>query len=71
MLNNGKSVSQYTSYSLIFSPLRSVINRKVVSGIGYGKTKKQIKGMAESAALDKGVLRKERISDGWFCTSLA
>jgi len=29
---------------------------EVVSDVGYGKTKKQIKGMAESAALDKGVL---------------
>ena len=29
---------------------------KVVSDVGYGKTKKQIKGMVESAARDKGVL---------------
>ena len=39
---------------------------EVVSDVGYGKTKKQIKHMVESAARDKGVLRKERISDGWL-----
>jgi len=39
---------------------------EVVSDVRYDKTKKQIKGMAESAARDKGVLRKGRISDGWF-----
>ena len=39
---------------------------EVVSDVGYGKTKKQIKNMVESAARDKGVLRKGRISDGWF-----
>ena len=39
---------------------------EVVSDVGYGKTKKQIKNMVESAACDKGVLRKDRISDGWF-----
>ena len=38
---------------------------EVMSDDGYGKTKKQIKGMVESAARDKGVLRKESISDGW------
>ena len=28
MLISGKSISQYTSYSLIFNPLHSTINRK-------------------------------------------
>jgi len=39
---------------------------EVVLDVGYGKTKKLIKNMVESAARDKGVLRKGRISDGWF-----
>ena len=37
-----------------------------MSDVGYGKTKKQIKSMVESAARDKGVLRKRKITDGWF-----
>ena len=39
---------------------------EVVSGIGYGKTKKQVKSIVENAARDKEVLRKSKISDGWF-----
>lgn len=39
---------------------------EVVGQIGYGKTRKQIKNIAESVARDKGVLRSNRISDGWF-----
>ena len=39
---------------------------EVVSDVGYGKTKKQIKSMVESAARDKGVLGKRKITDGWF-----
>lgn len=39
---------------------------EVIGKIGYGKTRKQIKGIAESVARDKGVLKKSRISDGWF-----
>ena len=39
---------------------------EVVSDVGYGKTKKQIKSMVESAACDKGVLRKEKsLMDGF------
>ena len=30
------------------------------------ETKKQIKNMVKSIARDKGVLRKDGISDGWF-----
>jgi len=37
-----------------------------VSGVGYGKTKKQVINLAESTAHDKGVLRKQKITDGWF-----
>ena len=34
---------------------------------GYGKTRQQIKGIAENCAHEKGVLSKERkITDGWF-----
>ena len=37
-----------------------------VSEIGYGKTRKQIKGMVEKVASEKGLLKKKQISDGWF-----
>jgi len=37
-----------------------------VSEIGYGKTRKQISGMVEKVAGEKGLLKKKRISDGWF-----
>jgi len=33
--------------------------------VGYGKTRKQVMNIAESAR-EKGLLRKCRISDGWF-----
>ena len=39
---------------------------EVVADIGFGKTRKQIKAMVEKAARDEKVLRKEKISDGWF-----
>ena len=39
---------------------------EVMSSIGYGKTRKQIKAVAETVAREKGMLQKERISDGWF-----
>jgi len=39
---------------------------KVTSSIGYGKTRKQVKAVVETAAQEKGALRKDRISDGWF-----
>ena len=39
---------------------------EVKSDVGYGKTKKQIKSMVESAARDKEVLRKRKITGGWF-----
>jgi len=39
---------------------------EVVSSIGYGKTRKQVKAVVEKTARDKGVLQKERIGDGWF-----
>ena len=34
--------------------------------VGYGKTRKQVKAIAQSVAVDKGVLRSNRISDGWW-----
>jgi len=37
-----------------------------VSEIGYGKTRKQIKGIVEKVATEKGILKKKTISDGWF-----
>ena len=39
---------------------------EVTSSIGYGKTRKQIKAVVEKIACEKSVLRKQRISDGWF-----
>ena len=35
-----------------------------VSEIDYGKTRKQIKGMMEKVAGEKGLLKKKQISDG-------
>ena len=37
-----------------------------VAKAGYGKTRKQIMGLAESVARDKGRMIGEKISDGWF-----
>lgn len=34
--------------------------------VGYGKTRNQVKVIAERVATDKGVLRGARISDGWW-----
>ena len=39
---------------------------EVVAEVGYGKTRKQVMNIAESTARDKGILRKKKISDGWF-----
>jgi len=33
---------------------------EVTSSIGYGKTRKQIKAVAETVAREKGILRKEK-----------
>lgn len=37
-----------------------------VGEIGYGKTRKQIKDIAEKVAREKGVHKRGRISNGWF-----
>ena len=37
-----------------------------VSKVGYGKTRKEVKFLVEAVAREKGVLRGEKISDGWF-----
>ena len=37
-----------------------------VAKAGYGKTRKQIMGLAESVARDKGRMTRVKISDGWF-----
>ena len=39
---------------------------EVVADIGFGKMRKQIKAMVEKTACDKRLLRKDKISDGWF-----
>ena len=36
------------------------------SRVGYGKTKKDVLRIVESVANEKGVLRKSKITDGWF-----
>ena len=37
-----------------------------VARVGYGKTRREVKLLVEAVAREKGVLRGERISDGWF-----
>ena len=39
---------------------------EVVSGVGYGTTRKQVMNIVESTVRDKGILKKQKISDGWF-----
>ena len=34
--------------------------------VGYGKTRRQVKVIAERMAIEKGVLRSAHISDGWW-----
>ena len=34
--------------------------------LGFGKTRKQIKGIAEKVAVEKKTLRKQNITNGWF-----
>jgi len=34
--------------------------------VGYGKTRRQIKAIVENIAVEKGILRKSHISDGWW-----
>lgn len=36
------------------------------SKAGYGKTRRQVMNIVQCVAKEKGVLRKERISSGWF-----
>ena len=43
---------------------------KSCSSIGYGKTRKDVMHIAESVATEKGTLRKDRISQGWWHCSL-
>ena len=33
---------------------------------GYGKTRKQVKGIVENVAQEKNILRSEHVSDGWW-----
>ena len=37
-----------------------------VGEIGYGKTRKQVKDIAEKVAREKGTLKGSSVSDGWF-----
>ena len=37
-----------------------------VAKAGYGKTRKQIKAIAENVAVEKGTIRSKKVSNGWF-----
>ncbi len=37
-----------------------------VAKAGYGRSQQQSEGVAASVALDKGTLKGNRLSDGWF-----
>lgn len=39
---------------------------KECAGIGYGKTRRDVMQIAQSVAAEKGVLRKSRITHGWW-----
>ena len=39
---------------------------KSCASIGYGKTRREVLGIAQSVATDKGVLRGKKISQGWW-----
>ena len=36
------------------------------ASIGYGKTRREVKMIAEKVTKEKNLLRKERVSDGWW-----
>ena len=38
----------------------------IVGQLGFGKTRKQIKSIAEKVAIEKDTLQKDRITNGWF-----
>jgi len=40
-----------------------------VAKAGYGKTRKQIKAIAENVAVEKGTIRSKKHSNGWFNSS--
>ena len=37
-----------------------------VAKAGYGKTRKEIKAIAENVAKEKGIIRSKKVTDGWF-----
>ena len=39
---------------------------KSCAGLGYGKTRKDVLNVVESVAIEKGVLVRNKISDGWW-----
>ena len=36
------------------------------ASIGYGKTRSEVKLITEKVAMEKNVLRKDRVTDGWW-----
>ena len=38
----------------------------MISSVGYGKTRKQVKSLVERTAREKGTLKKNKLTDGWF-----
>jgi len=39
-----------------------------VGKVGFGKTHRQIKNIAEKVATEKEILRRDKITDGWFAS---
>jgi hypothetical protein len=36
------------------------------ASVGYGKTRKDVLNIVEEIAIEKGILKKQKISDGWW-----
>ena len=55
------------------TPYPSIVEEKELASFitdvakaGYGKSRQEIKRITEDVASDKGVLKKRKISDGWY-----
>ena len=60
LLISGKSISRYASYSLIFSPLRSIINREQHEKYLYNQSRKIWNVWSYKRALHSSILK-------WVC----
>ena len=61
-----KILVQYHNY--LTSKEEKELSKYLLSSaeVGYGKTRKEVKCIAEAVAEEKGILRADRISDGWW-----